>query len=210
MPAPARIPPADKSRSSSLPPEFRKSCFHSLHAAAQQRSAEAVYNHIFCLRAPALYFRNIHQRTDAGIRIEPYSTRAPDAFIAGAQRSVSSLMNAANSRGDIGVAFEPPAASRSCISLVASARWIAAASLLTIDSGVRAGNATPCQDIDRKPGTVSATVGISGAVNQRSLEVTAIGRTLPPFACPSTVGMLPKVICTTPAMTSAIAGPPPL
>src|SRR3954464_7672100 len=34
-----------------------------------------------------------------------YSTLAPDALIAGAQRSVSSLMNAAKSRGDIGVAF---------------------------------------------------------------------------------------------------------
>jgi len=51
-----------------------------------------------------------------------YSTLAPDALIAGAQRSVSSLMNAPNSRGDIGVAFEPPTARRSCISVVASAR----------------------------------------------------------------------------------------
>src|SRR5437016_3741730 len=100
-----------------------------------------------------------------------HSTLAPEALIAGAQRSVSSRMKVANSFGDIGVAFEPPKARRSCISGVASARWIAAASFSTIASGVRAGYATPCQDIERNPGTVSAIVGISGAVNQRSLEV---------------------------------------
>jgi len=47
-------------------------------------------------------------------------------------------------------------------------------------------------------------------VNQRSLDVTAMPRTRPAFACPSTVGMLPNVIATTPAITSVIAGPPPL
>ncbi len=53
-------------------------------------------------------------------------------------------------------------------------------------------------------------VGMSGAVNQRSSEVTAIGRTLPARACAITVGMLPKVMCTWPPITSVSAGPPPL
>jgi len=61
------------------------------------------------------------------VLFELHSTRAPDALIAGAQRSVSSRMKAASSRGDIGIALTPPAAKRSCSSLLASAPWIAAA-----------------------------------------------------------------------------------
>jgi hypothetical protein len=87
---------------------------------------------------------------------------------------------------------------------------MASASLSTIGGGVAAGKATPCHDIAWNPGTVSAMAGISGAVNQRSGDVTAIARTRPAFACGSTVGMLPKVMCTTPEITSAMPGPPPL
>ncbi|MNC95770.1 hypothetical protein D3C83_129650 [compost metagenome] len=82
---------------------------------------------------------------------------------------------------------------------------MAAESFSTIAGGVPAGNATPCQDMAWKPGTVSAMAGMSGAVNQRSAEVTAIGRTFPPLACGSTVGMLPKVMWTWPPITSTTA-----
>src|SRR6185436_7048601 len=139
-----------------------------------------------------------------------HSTLAPEARITGAQRSVSSLMKAANCCGVMAVALDPPAAYFSCISAVAMARWIAAESFSTMEGGVAAGKATPCQDMAWKPGTVSAIVGMSGAVNQRSDEVTAIGRTLPPRAWAMTVGMLPKVIATCPPITSVSAGPPPL
>src|SRR5260221_11655498 len=96
--------------------------------------------------------------------VRNYSTRAPEARMIGAQRSVSSLMKAANSFGGIGVALEPPSARRSCISFVASTLWIAAASRSTIAGGERAGNPTPCQDIEENPRTVSAAVGRSRAV----------------------------------------------
>src|SRR5258706_14144034 len=99
-------------------------------------------------------------------------------------------MNFASSSGDIGVAFEPPLARRSCISDVASARWMAAASLSTIALGVPAGNATPCPDLAEKPGTVSATVRHSGAGNHRSAEVTASGPTFPDFATAEPAGLL--------------------
>src|SRR5438270_8796228 len=79
-----------------------------------------------------------------------------------------------------------------------------------IGRGVRAGNATPCHEMARKPGTVSAIAGISGALNQRSADVTASARTLPPRACGSTVGILPKVMCTWPPITSITACAPPL
>src|SRR5688500_13874660 len=112
----------------------------------------------------------------------------------GAQRSVSSLLEAATCWGGIGRAMEPRVAGLSFTSCVFSAACTAVASLLTIDGGVLAGKATPCQDIATNPGSVSAIAGMSGAVNQRSAEVTATARTFPPLAWPRTVGMLPKVI----------------
>jgi hypothetical protein len=81
----------------------------------------------------------------------------------------------------------------------------------TITVGVAAGAIRPFQVTVRNPGKPdSATVGTSGNCRVRTSLDTAIARTVPPFACGSASDKFAKYIGTWPAMTSAIAGPPPL
>ena len=58
------------------------------------------------------------------------------------------------------------------------------------------------QPDDVKPGTVSATVGVSGWFRSRPVEVTASSLTSPAAMVPATGAMVCIIIGTRPAMTS--------
>src|SRR5207253_8074722 len=77
--------------------------------------------------------------------------------------------------------------------------------------GVPAGAKTPCQDPTSNPATPdSASVGTSGATDERLAVVTASARSLPAFASGHAVVILSKVIATRPPTTSCSAGGLPL
>src|SRR5207253_8858280 len=81
----------------------------------------------------------------------------------------------------------------------------------TISGGVPAGANTPCQEPTSNPATPdSASVGTSGATDERLAVVTASARSLPAFASGHAVVILSKVIATRPPTTSCSAGGLPL
>ena len=80
----------------------------------------------------------------------------------------------------------------------------------TISGGVPAGAKRATQLPTSKPGSVSATVGISGVAAARDGPIVASARSLPALACGSTVGIVAKSIDVWPARRSVIAGTLPL
>jgi hypothetical protein len=79
----------------------------------------------------------------------------------------------------------------------------------TTSADVLIGTKKPNHENTSKPGTVSATVGMSGMTATRSLVDTAIPRTLPLLTCETMEGMLSKMTSTRPGIRSLMAGAPP-
>ena len=81
----------------------------------------------------------------------------------------------------------------------------------TISFGMPAGPTKQYQLFAAKPGTpASAMVGTSGMPAWRASVVTPSTLSLPALTCGSADGGLAKLICTWPAIRSAMDGPPPL
>jgi hypothetical protein len=77
--------------------------------------------------------------------------------------------------------------------------------------GVPAGAIRPNQPEFSKPGKpLSATVGTSGSILDRSALVTASARSLPPVTSGVAAPMLPTTTCTWPAIRSVSAADSPL
>ena len=94
--------------------------------------------------------------------------------------------------------------------------WITAGSLKIactsrLSSAITSGGVAPgatsiCHDADSKPGTVSATVGMSGAAGLRLAVVTATPRTIPCWIIGRVDVVSPNSTWMWPAIRSFIAG----
>ena len=89
-------------------------------------------------------------------------------------------------------------------------RWISPLIFRAMSRGVFAGANTANHVVASKPGTVSATVGISGALDERFAVVTAIARILPSRAIGSADGMVSNINWICPPTRSGIANCRPL
>jgi len=95
--------------------------------------------------------------------------------------------------------------------MLGSARiaFTSALSLAMISLGVFFGAPMPNSALASKPGTVAATVGVSGSCAAGSVEVTASARSEPDLMCWITDGMLSKITCTWPPIRSVSASAAP-
>src|SRR5205807_8983436 len=78
-----------------------------------------------------------------------------------------------------------------------------------ISTDVRLGAATPNHELASKPGTNSATVGMSGSASERLIVHTANGRSRSARIHAIDAGLVANPTWTCPAIRSAIAGPSP-
>src|SRR5262249_50438627 len=124
----------------------------------------------------------------------------------------SSLMNSRNCSGVPGAGSKPSSLSRADTSAVLNACPATALSRRTMGSGVPAGAKKPKKFTRSKPasGGYSAIAGMSGIMDTRAREVTAIGLTLPPSISGSAAAMLQNVMVMCFPATSATCGAAPL
>src|SRR5690349_22578196 len=109
--------------------------------------------------------------------------------------------------GDMISVSQPVALIVSMVSLPTFAS--ASVQRFTTSGGSPAGPSKPYQAVESNPfNPASSMVGTSGNAAERDIEVTAIGRILPPFTAPTAGPSEENSIGTWPPIRSVIAGPP--
>src|SRR6187431_544629 len=119
--------------------------------------------------------------------------------------AVSSAIILPKSSGEPRRISTPISANRCLILGSARPRLISALSLSTISRGVPRGAQTPHHELVSNPGTVAATVGVSGSVGSWTLLAIASARILPTFICAAMLTTSENITGTRPDKTSAIA-----
>src|ERR1044072_5627243 len=139
-----------------------------------------------------------------------HSALAPEEATIGPHFSASDLMKAANESGPDSAGSEPSAISRSRISGNFITAPISRPSVCTMSPGVCAGATMPYQRNASKPGMPdSATVGISGASDERLAVDTARPFSVPARTCGRPVIIESIISGTLPATRSFSAGAEP-
>src|SRR6516225_463987 len=150
-----------------------------------------------------------HCGMSAPDRMVHYSALIPAARITLPHFSVSSVISLPYSAGEPDSGVPPMSASR--VLIVASARpaLISRLSRSMISAGVPFGAAMPNHELASKPGTNSATVGMSGSASERLIVHTANGRSRSARIYAIDAVMVANPTWTCPPIRSAIAGPSP-
>ena len=115
-----------------------------------------------------------------------------------------------SSAGRLAIGSPPSSRTRLLISGIATAFLISEFSLSTISFGVFAGASTQCQPTTSKPGSVSATAGMSGRAGVRFRLDTAMARNVPPLCCGSADVMLSKANWMSPTIRALSISPLPV
>src|SRR5262245_41943408 len=140
-----------------------------------------------------------------------WSPTTPSAFTVLAHSAFWSLMNCANSCGDLlGRTMAPPRVKRSITHGSASTVVIVLNILSTTGFGVPVGRYIPCHEPTVSSGKPdSANVGTSGSCGTRVGATTASTRSLPVFMCGMNEATVTIVDDTSPASTAVVAAPAP-
>src|SRR6266705_3479095 len=139
-----------------------------------------------------------------------HSTRTWWSRITFAHLSDSARAKARNSSGVLPTTSKPWAESLPRTSGSASVLVNSACSRATISFGVPAGTSIPTQDCAANPGSVSATVGVSGSCGMRRALPIASALMRPAFTCGIACGAETNMTFTWPPTRSIIIGAPPL
>src|SRR6185436_11693875 len=143
--------------------------------------------------------------------VHRHSGLMPASFTTRVHFSVSFATKAVISAGFMRITSAPSSSKRLRVSGESRIKFISLYKRSSTGCGVPAGARMPHQLVTSKPGTPpSAIVGTSGMAGLRCAPLTPSAFSLPERTCGIICTRLPRFICTCPAITSVIAGPPPL